>query len=74
MSKARSVSFVTAWETMKQAECWRDHMIDPGVILQLNFRNYPEKVQYKLFAVCTQSEVDEIQKKLNKAKKEKANV
>lgn len=74
MSKNVRVSFSTAWETMRQAEIWRDHMIDPGVILQLNFRNYPENVQYKLFAVCTQSEVDEIQKKLNKAKKEKANV
>ena len=65
MSKARHVSFLNAFRTMAEAENQLAKIADPGVIIQL------WKVDQTLFAVCTQSGLDSLQKELDLAKKEK---
>jgi hypothetical protein len=68
MPKARNVAFLKAFSTMAEAENQLAKLADPGVVLQL------WKPDQTLFTVCTQTGIDSLQKELDLAKKEKANV
>jgi hypothetical protein len=65
MTKARSVSFLNAFKTMAEAEDWLTKIKDPGVVVHLW-----TPIQ-SLFAICTQSALDGLQKELDQAKKDK---
>ena len=68
MPKARNVAFLNALKTMVEAEDQLAKLADPGIVIQLW---NPDRT---LFAVCTQTGIDSLQKELDLAKKEKANV